>query len=232
MITRPAPGRGGPQHIPTPPGATIGDPPPWAGAPVERRRPSVADIESALANGRPPKTSPLERVASPGSAVLAPIYERDEEPWIILTRRSWEMRSHRGEVSLPGGRRDPEDLSLWDTALREAHEEIALDPETVRWVGELDHLTTVISRNVIVPLVGVVDPAPDPSALRPEPGEVDTIIHVPVAELLLDEVYRQERWGIAGVDRAMHFFDLTTDTVWGATASMLVDLLCRVTVDR
>lgn len=194
--------------------------------------PSVADIERAFSTGRTPNVSPLERLAAPGSAVLAPIYERDGQPWIILTRRSWQMRSHRGEVSLPGGRRDPEDLSLWDTALREANEEIGLDPETVRFIGELDHLTTVISRNVIVPLVGHLDPAPDPALLVPEPGEVDAILHVPVAELLDPETYRQERWGIGGIDRTMHFFDLVGDTVWGATASMLYDLLERITTTR
>ncbi len=157
--------------------------------------------------------------------MLAPLYEHDGEVHVVLTRRAWHMRSHTGEVSFPGGKQEPGE-TLWQTALREANEEIALDATTVQPVGELDHLATVTSRSTIVPYVGVLSGRPE---LAPNPDEVDAILHVSVAELLDPAIYRQERWGLPGVDRPIHFFEIVGDTIWGATASMLVDLLTRVT---
>jgi 8-oxo-dGTP pyrophosphatase MutT (NUDIX family) len=222
------PVRGGPQHIPRPPGSRPGDDPPWAGLTGEQRRPSLADIRQALASGPLPARSPVEPLTSSASAVLAPLYEDGGEVWVVLTRRSWHLRAHKGEVSFPGGRQDPGE-SLWETALREAWEEIDLDRASVERIGELDHLATVTSRSFIVPYVGVLPGRPD---LRPNEDEVDAILHVPLSELLDPGVYRQERWGWGGVERRIHFFELVGDTVWGATGSMLVDLLTRITAGR
>lgn len=157
--------------------------------------------------------------------MLAPLYEHQGEVHVVLTRRAWHMRSHTGEVSFPGGKQEPGETP-WETALRESNEEIGLDPATVVQIGELHHLATVTSRSSIVPYVGVL---PDRPRLVPNPDEVDAILHVPLAELLDPEVYRQERWGLPGIDRPIHFFEVVGDTIWGATASMLVDLLTRIT---
>jgi 8-oxo-dGTP pyrophosphatase MutT (NUDIX family) len=141
---------------------------------------------------------------------------------VILTRRGQDLRSHRGEVSFPGGLAEPGE-SLVGAALREAEEEVGLLPDTVEVLGELDHLRTVSSRSFIVPHVGVVAGGrPD---LRPNPAEVEAVLLVPVAELLLDEVYREERWMWDGQERSIFFFELVGDTVWGATAAMLRQLL-------
>jgi 8-oxo-dGTP pyrophosphatase MutT (NUDIX family) len=171
------------------------------------------------------------------SAVLAAFYEHAGELYVVLTRRSWSLRAHTGEVSFPGGRQDANDATLVDAALREAHEEIALDPETVDVLGELDHLMTITSRSFIVPFVAVLPGRP---ALTPNDAEVDAVLHVPVAELLADDVYREERWQFFGRppwippdapfgdgpgDRPIFFFELVGDTIWGATAAMLRHLL-------
>ena len=169
----------------------------------------------------------MEAVTRSASAVLAPIYEHDGEVWVVLTRRSWHLRAHRGEVSFPGGRQDP-DETLWETALREAWEEVDLDRSSVERIGELDHLSTVTSRSFIVPYVGVRPGRPE---LTPNEHEVDAILHVPLSELLDPAVYRQERWGFGGVDRRIHFFELVGDTLWGATASIMVDFLNRITAE-
>lgn len=220
--------RGGPQHIPRPPGARPGDPPPWADLRPEQRRPTLETIRRALALGPLPAKSPLERVAKTGSAVLAPLYEHDGEVWLVLTRRSWHLRAHRGEIALPGGRQEPGE-TLWDTAIREAWEEVDLDRSAVERIGELDHRATVTSRSFIVPYVGALPPGrPE---LRPNEHEVDGILHVPLSELLDPAIYRAERWGWAGVDREIHFFELVGDTLWGATAAILVDLLTRITAE-
>jgi 8-oxo-dGTP pyrophosphatase MutT (NUDIX family) len=172
-----------------------------------------------------PRLSPLEGRGVRASAVLAPLYERGGEVHVILTRRARHLRSHRGEVSFPGGGQDPgEDLE--DTARREALEEVGLDPVTVEIIGELDHLQTVTSSSFIVPYVGLLPGRP---RLSPNPAEVEKILEVPLAELLDPTVYREERWGLAPLDRPIVFFELVGDTIWGATGAMLRNLLALLT---
>jgi len=156
--------------------------------------------------------------------VLVALYPNDDELRVLLTRRSWDLRTHRGEVSFPGGRAD-EGEHPHDAALREACEEIGLDPGTVELVGEMDHLTTVTRRAYIVPVVGLLSGAPQ---LTASPGEVDAILDIGLAELMHPEAFREERWGTPPDDRPVYFFDLVGDTVWGATASMLRHLLIRL----
>jgi 8-oxo-dGTP pyrophosphatase MutT (NUDIX family) len=222
-------GRGGDQVIPRPLATTAGRPAPWADLPPERRRPTLDDVRRALAAAGPARIS--ERETMPGldraSAVLAPLYEEDGELCIVLTRRTWHLRSHSGEVSFPGGRQDASDADLWHTAVRESHEEIALDPTAVERIGELDHLATVTSRSFIVPWVGALPGRPDTVA---NPAEVSAVLHVPVAELLDPAIYREERWQLPWAeDRPIFFFELVGDTVWGATGAMLRQLLGLVT---
>jgi 8-oxo-dGTP pyrophosphatase MutT (NUDIX family) len=197
----------------------------------------TADRLREVFTGRVGESSFVEAGGSArASAVLAPFYELDGELRVVLTRRSWGLRSHTGEVSFPGGRAD-EGESPSEAALREAYEEIRLDPADVEILGELDHLMTVTSRSFIVPLVAVLRGVPE---LHPNPDEVDAVLHVPVHELLLDDVYREEQWVFetpppwvppdavvpdGPVERAIFFFELVGDTVWGATAAMLRHLL-------
>ncbi len=157
------------------------------------------------------------------SAVLIPLYEHDGVAHVVLTRRSPHLRTHRWEIAFPGGRQDAGE-TLWETALREAHEEVALDPTGIERLGELDRLRTVSSNSGIVAFVASLPSRPE---LVPNPAEVERILHVPLSELLLPGVYRQERWRWPGADddRPVHFFELVGDTVWGATASLLVQLL-------
>jgi 8-oxo-dGTP pyrophosphatase MutT (NUDIX family) len=157
--------------------------------------------------------------------VLVPVFEEGGEAWMVLTRRAQHMRNHRGEVSFPGGRQDDGE-ALVDTAQREAFEEIGLDPDTVEVVAELDHLFTISSGAPIVPFVGILPGRP--AALVPNPDEVELILTLPVRELLLDETYHSERWDLWGDDHEMVFFDVVGDTIWGATARILHNLLARV----
>jgi 8-oxo-dGTP pyrophosphatase MutT (NUDIX family) len=223
-------GRGGDQIIPRPLNARPGRPAPWAHLSAAERRPRLDAVRVALAAAG--EAIPSERELLPetdqAASVLAPLYEDDDELYVILTRRTWELRAHSGEVSFPGGRRDLGDVDLWATCLREAHEEIALDPGSVEPLGELDHLATVTSRSFIVPYVGAL-PAGRP-ATSANPGEVSAVLHVPVAELLDPAIFREERWEFPWAeDRPIFFFELVGDTVWGATGAMLRQLLGLVT---
>lgn len=160
--------------------------------------------------------------------MLAPFYDSDTGATLILTRRAWHMRSHTGEVSFPGGRFEPADVDLRATALRESHEEIALDPNLVNVVGRLPQLTTVSSPAAIVPYVGILAERP---ALVAEPGEVDAILDVTIEELLDPSIYREEIWTRDGVDLEITFFELEGDTLWGATARMLRSLFDRLVLE-
>jgi 8-oxo-dGTP pyrophosphatase MutT (NUDIX family) len=164
--------------------------------------------------------------------VLVPIFEADAEAQIILTKRPDTMPSHRGEIAFPGGKLETgQDGSLLDAALREAHEEIGLDPATVEIVAELESMTTVAGRFTLAPFVGLLA---TPPVLHPDPIEVVRVLEVPISELL--DVYREERWDVppgvgagAGPDRPIHFFELADETVWGATARILARLLTHLT---
>lgn len=213
--------RGGPQHIPRPAAVAPGGAAPWAHLSDPERRVDLERLRRAFAAVGPPVRSPREARVHRGAAVLAPLYEDGGELHLVLTRRSSSLRVHSGEVSFPGGGQDDGE-DLWTTATREAHEEVALDPTTVECIGELDHLSTITSDSFIVPFVGVLPGRP---VLVPSPAEVAAVLHVPVAELLHPEVFREEQWQLFGQERSMFFFELYGDTVWGATAAMVRQLL-------
>lgn len=217
--------RGGPQRIPRPAGNRPGAPAPWHAADEPPAGPTLDQVRRSLATAGPPLPAPAELDGARASAVLVPLYEHQGEVWVVLTRRAAHLRSHQGEVSFPGGGRDG-DEDLVTTALREASEEIGLVPASVEVVGELDHLATVTSGSFIVPYVGILPGRPDD--LVANPAEVAAILHVPLAELLAEEVYREEVWSFEGAERPIFFFELHGDTVWGATASMLRRLLATV----
>jgi 8-oxo-dGTP pyrophosphatase MutT (NUDIX family) len=162
------------------------------------------------------------------SAVLCLLYEEDGEPHVVLTRRSPRMRLHAHEMAFPGGRKDDTDPDLWATAVREAEEEVALDASRIQRVGALDSFVTVGSRTLVTPFVAVTDRRP---ILTPSPDEVESVRHVALSELLLDEVWREEIWPLRqfGAPRAITFFELEGDTVWGATGAMLRQLLAVAT---
>jgi 8-oxo-dGTP pyrophosphatase MutT (NUDIX family) len=210
---------GGRQQIPRPAAWRRGDPPPWpAGAEY-----SLDDLLHAARRtdiGRPLR--PEFADARP-SAVLIALAEGARGVEVLLTKRSMALRSHRGEISFPGGRIDVGESPI-DAALREADEEVGLDGTLVEFHGELDHVSTFVSKSYIVPLIASL---PSPVELVPASPEVDAVIWVPIAELTRHDVYREERWGSPPLDRPIHFFELPDDTVWGATARMLFELLSR-----
>lgn len=215
--TTPAPVGRGQQIIPRPPIWSLGPAAPWrAGA-----APTLVQVLRVV----PDVSRPLLPAYgdSRHSAVLVLLTDVGEGPEVLLTRRSWEMRSHRGEVSFPGGRMDPGETAR-DTALREAHEEVGLEPELVTMRGELPHLNTAITRSYIVPKVGTVTERLD---LKAQTSEVERVLWVPLADFTREGAYRSEQWGDPPLDRMLHFFELDDETVWGATARIIADLLHR-----
>lgn len=207
--------RGGAQQIPRPTSFTTSEDVPWPADSVWTMDSLVAAVSADVAPVLP--LFPDSRL----SAVLVLLAPGGDGPEVLLTRRSMSLTNHRGEISFPGGRVDP-DESPREAALREAYEEVGLDPVLPRVIGELTHLNTIVSRSYIVPIVATLEA---PLALDAQTGEVDRVLWTPLAELTVPGTYRTEHWGTPPLDRALHFFELDDETVWGATAHMLVELL-------
>ncbi|MSO78072.1 MAG: CoA pyrophosphatase [Acidimicrobiia bacterium] len=228
--------RGGEQRIPRPASAKAGAAPGWAHLSPDERRFSLDEVRVACATFPVPRKPVPPATARPAAVLMAlfeaPVvpgaFERDTR--VILTKRPETMPSHQGEIAFPGGKLDESvDRSLQDAALREAHEEVGLDPASVEIVAELDSMVTVMGRFLLTPFVGLLT---EPPVLVPHPDEVTSVFDVSFSELLDDVTFRQELWdvpeGVAvnpGRDRPIHFFELETETVWGATAHILVNFL-------
>jgi 8-oxo-dGTP pyrophosphatase MutT (NUDIX family) len=220
--------RGGRQRIPRPPTARAGGPAPWSHLPAEERRLSLAQVRDRCAALPSPQAPAHVMPGSRPAAVLVPLFESGGEAAVVLTKRPDTMPTHQGEVSFPGGGvRAGVDENLLDAALREAEEEIGLPRAAVDVIAELDTLATVGSRFTITPFVGIVEPLPH---LVPHPGEVVKILEVPLSELLADGTFREEHWG--SPERAISFFELRDETVWGATARILTAFLSHLVGHR
>jgi 8-oxo-dGTP pyrophosphatase MutT (NUDIX family) len=239
-----------PQIIPTPPYVAPGAPAPWHHVDREQRqRVSLERVEQALRrSGRhfdvatpPEQPAELSNVVADGahqpitkrSAVLVALFEENGESRVILTRRSFELKNHRGEVALPGGRSDAAE-SATETALREAAEEISLDPDAVRVVGWLSPIVTYASGSSIQPIVALLDERPD---LRANPDEVERIFDVALSELMAEGNFIEQRWRREvprpGADAdgtfPIYFFRVPGEVIWGATGRVLTELLAVVT---
>ncbi len=148
------------------------------------------------------------------------------EARLLLTRRAADMGAHAGEVAFPGGALDAGE-TLHEAAIREAHEEVALDPTAVRVLGELDRMATLVTRHVITPVVAAVDTvAAQLDRLAPNPGEIARIFDVSLVEISGPDVVRAQHWSLgAHGDIVMTAFYLDDETVWGATGRMIRQLL-------
>lgn len=209
---------GGRQLIPRPDAWRLGDVAPWHDTAEE---PVSIDRLLARVSTRTPREIAPPFPGARNAAVLVLLHDGEQGPEALFTRRAEHLRNHRGEISFPGGRMDPGE-SPAETALREAHEEVGLDPSLVTVHGELDHLSTVVSQSYIIPVVASVPHRP---VLAPAPDEVERILWVSLAELSRADTYREEWWGTAPLDRPLFFFELDDETIWGATGRMLHQLL-------
>ncbi len=157
------------------------------------------------------------------AAVLVPLYERSGNLVAVFTERRGDLRRHAGEISFPGGRQDEPQEDLRQTALREAHEEIGLDPHDVRLVGALPPVGTLVTGYRIFPFVGSVEPG---QTWTPQETEVAQVL-----ELSLNDLRRgheHKRLLRKGVPIKTPSYTVAGHLVWGATARIVEQLLGRL----
>jgi 8-oxo-dGTP pyrophosphatase MutT (NUDIX family) len=164
----------------------------------------------------------LDRAPVP-AAVLVPVVMGDE-PSVLLTKRTSHLAKHPGQISFPGGRIDPGDSGPEAAALREAHEEIGLEPGSVEVLGRLtDHVTGTGYR--ITPVLAVLAPA---LTYRLSPHEVDAIFELPMRVVMDPDAPRRQRQHVGGVWRDYWVWPHPEHFIWGATAAILVQLAVRL----
>jgi len=201
--------------------------------PVPAERLSAAALRERFANPpawRAEQTDDrfrLEHDDPREAAVLVPIVEHAEGTTLLLTQRAWNLRHHSGQVAFPGGRLEPTDSSPVDAALREAHEEIGLEPARVEIIGPLPEYLTGTGF-LVTPIVGLL---PAGLVLRPDPSEVADVFEVPLAFLMNPRHHQRRSIRIeSGAERS--FFTMPYRVpgeteerfIWGATAAMLRNL--------
>ena len=159
------------------------------------------------------------------AAVLVPLFidPVDGRLHAVFTKRRDDLRSHAGEISFPGGRRDDGDSDLCATALREAHEEIGLEPRAVELLGALQPTSTFVTSYSVYPFVGMIEPG---GAWNLQADEVHSVL-----EFAIDDIRAgagRERLVRRGMPFRTDVYKVGDHTIWGATARMVGDLLDRL----
>lgn len=155
----------------------------------------------------------------PQAAVLVALTQVDE-PQVLLGRRAMHLSLHPGEIAFPGGKRESEDGSAWDTALREATEEVAMPPSQVTAIGELEPLITRTGFEVF-PCVGTIPQGLDYTV---DPGEFDSIFQAPLSVFADHSIFRLETMNDGTRDRRVPHYQVGDDNIWGVTAAILAQL--------
>ena len=175
------------------------------------------DVDMELSHPDPAAARAVE------ASVLLPVIGR-AQPTLLFTRRTATLARHSGQVSFPGGRREPHDISPLETALRETFEETGIAPGLVNVAGYLHRYVTGTGFD-IQPVVGFLD---QDFALAPDPREVDEVFEVPLDFLLDPANRRRESREIAGRQRRFYAFTYQGHEIWGVTAAIIVNLAERL----
>jgi 8-oxo-dGTP pyrophosphatase MutT (NUDIX family) len=183
---------------------------------------SVVELRARVATvlRRPRRTlAPSDRVPA---AVLVLFVYRDGIPALVFAKKTEDVPHHKGQFSFPGGVVQPSDGSVVQTALREAREEIGLEPSAVEVFGLFDDILTTVSNFVITPVLGLAVGGP---VFHPDGREIERVIEIPLAHLLRPGAFRVEHWDREGVTRPVVFVAYGDDVVWGTTGRILRELL-------
>ena len=162
------------------------------------------------------------------AAVLVPLFNKGEDCHLLFTKRSEQVKYHKGEISFPGGVVDEEDLELEKTALREAFEEIGLEESDVQIIGVLDDIVT-ITEFIVTPVVGLF---PYPYPFKISKGEIAELIEVPLSFLLDEKCFSEREIIRGGLKEIVYAYQYERHIIWGATARILKQFLDFISSPR
>jgi 8-oxo-dGTP pyrophosphatase MutT (NUDIX family) len=188
-------------------------------------------LPERLHPGPAPVTSPVtHRRSGPHPAgVLVLLFPRDSDVRFLLTTRPDTLARHAGQISLPGGRWEAADPSLWDTARRETREELGIRTGRLVPLGSLDPVPVAVSNYLIWPFVAWNPVAP---RIIPDPREVAAVVEVSLTSLVDPGSVQDEEWELRGARWRVTLYRFGDVAVWGATARVLGDLAARLGVRR
>jgi len=162
------------------------------------------------------------------AAVLVPLFQKGEDCHLLFTKRSDQVKYHKGEISFPGGVVDEEDKELINTALREAFEEIGLKESDVQIIGVLDDIVT-ITEFIVTPIVGLF---PYPYPFKVSEVEIAELIEVPLSSLLDEDCFSEREIFRGGQNEVVYSYQYEKHIIWGATARIVKQFLDLITVPR
>jgi 8-oxo-dGTP pyrophosphatase MutT (NUDIX family) len=162
------------------------------------------------------------------AAVLILLYPKGGEDYIVFMRRTETVAYHKGQISLPGGSYEPADPDLIYTALREANEELGVDPERVEVISIMPDVYARVSFFVITPVVARLKQGDsDELTFKPNPGEVAAVIEVPLSALRDPALHRTEMRSRDDITYQLHFYTYGPYEIWGATGRIIHEFLLR-----
>lgn len=195
---------------------------------------TLADLERKLRQALKLDVPYPERAPQSGgrpAAVLILFADDAQGPAVLLTRRAEKVETHKGQMAFPGGQHEPHEVGAVDghsvAALREAEEEVGVPPSAVRILGELPSLWTVTGFWV-TPVVGLLDRPASEFTLKLNEHEIAEAAWIPLAVLRRDGVYRREFFQAGSVNWPIHVYQVGDYRIWGATGSMIKNLLDRL----
>ena len=174
------------------------------------------------------KRTVIEHPPFSHAAVLVPLFKKKEDCHLLFTKRSEQVKYHKGEISFPGGVVDEEDSELVNTALREAFEEIGLKERDVQIIGILDDIVT-ITEFIVTPIVGLF---PHPYPFKVSEGEIAELIEVPLSSLLDEDCFSEREIFRGGQNEVVYSYQYEKHIIWGATARILKQFLDLITSRR
>ena len=211
---------GGRQTLPRPANWRVLEHAPWSRLDTSSLD-DLSLITQAVERSRPDPESQRPPTHANPSAVLVSLFAGTGGPRVLLTRRSESLSTHKGQIAFPGGRLEAGETSL-QAALRETREEIGVDASTARVVGELPAHRTISSSSHIIPHVVRLSAEPRQFVLN---NEVERVFSVSLRELIRPDTYAQEHWVFPDREVVVPMFYLDDETIWGATARMLQELI-------
>jgi len=173
---------------------------------------------------RTPVTYQHASVTAKKAAVIIPLFYKENEPFLLFTKRTEKVEHHKGQISFPGGAREKGDRDLQVTAVRETWEEMGIRPEDLTVIGRTDNFLTN-THFMVTPFVAHF---PHPYPYKINKDEIEQILEVPLQHLMQPEIFRVEKWFRNGIMWDIHYYQFNGQVIWGVTGFLLSNFLSLI----